>query len=122
MALIQTSLPQETFTEEVRPDQEVDLTLSVPGQEDLKVPVASDFKRNRFKMACTLTIRHVTIFMKVPVGLGRSDKRKKCSVWEWTGEGFDEGDLVAEYLSDFIGHQGRQHLVHLLAHDGSEGC
>lgn len=51
--------------------------------------------------------------LQVPLQTDGSLKRTTCNVFEWTGEALDEGDLAAEYLSDFMGHK-----VRLMAYAG----
>lgn len=104
MALIKTSLPADLFTEELQPDRAADLTLSVPGQEPLKVCILADSEHSH-RGAHRHRSTQSSAF-QVPIGKERSTKRRRCTVWEWTGEGNDEGDLAAEYLSDFMGHKG----------------
>lgn len=84
MALIETTLPAEALLG--KPGESAGhLTLLVPGQEAFQVPLQTD----------------------------GSLKRTTCNVFEWTGEALDEGDLAAEYLSDFMGHK-----VRLMAYAG----
>lgn len=87
MALIETAIPPEALLGSPG-DSLAHLTLQVPGQEELEVPLQSN----------------------------GSLKSRICNVWEWTGEALDEGDLAAEYLSNFMGHK-----VRLLKYAGDPG-
>lgn len=79
MALIKTNLPLELLREEVAYEGQANLTITAPGQEDLEIPLGAE----------------------------RSNGLARCDVWGWTGEGYDEGNYAAEYLSDYMGHKVR---------------
>ena len=104
MALIKTSMPHELFTEDLQPGRVADLTLSVPGQAPFRVRLVTYLAVTSFKEYKHRPSHNRAL--QIPLGEGRSEKRRRCTVWEWTGEGFDEGDLAAEYLSEFMGHKG----------------
>ena len=53
------------------------------------------------------------MWTQVPLQSDSSLQTKLTNVWEWTGEALDEGDLAAEYLSDYMGHK-----VRLMAYAG----
>lgn len=87
MAMIKTAIPAEALLDNPGESSE-HLTLQVPGQDEFKVPLQA----------------------------GVDLKSRTCNVWEWTGDALDEGDLAAEYLSDFMGHK-----VRLMRYAGDPG-
>ncbi|GMH33985.1 hypothetical protein BSKO_01819 [Bryopsis sp. KO-2023] len=75
LALIETSLPQQVLDGTGTLTGDAALTLRAPGKDDFCVPLTSSTPRDR----------------------------RNCKVWEWRGVAEDEGDAVAEWLSDFLG-------------------
>ncbi|KAL7134779.1 hypothetical protein ABFS83_11G048700 [Erythranthe nasuta] len=87
LALVAVELPIEAFSLDWEPNHLSCLVITAPSMDALKIPLAKS--------------------VEIVNGV---------SVWEWTGSAVDEGDLAAQWFSNYLGKPSR--LVRF--HDASE--